>query len=200
MSQKQRNNTQTNKWGFIFYTVVYPDTVHVQQVGQFVTIPAITSNLCQSPYGWLAPITVSPCWCVVTLLLSQMLCKHPDMSVEESMLSQEVAVISIHTVEWQNNRLKMCNRQQIHKNLLWKQTRGPLVPLQYFTPTPTVLSASVAFLNVQVLRFPYCSEDVIHSTLFDSSTTTAVKHDPSLSGTLHGKVMTASRDQKHCNC
>lgn len=40
-----------------------------------------------------------------------------------------------------------------------KNTQGPLVPLPYYTPTPTVLSTSVAFFNVRVLSFPYCSED-----------------------------------------
>lgn len=43
-----------------------------------------------------------------------------------------------------------------------KNKQGPLVPQQYYTPTPTVLSSSVAFfffLNVRVLFVPYCSED-----------------------------------------
>lgn len=38
-------------------------------------------------------------------------------------------------------------------------TQGPLVPLQQYIPTPTVLSTSVTFLMCEVLFFPYCSEE-----------------------------------------
>lgn len=82
----------------------------------------------------------------------------------------------------------MCNRQQTQKNPL-KEKQGPSVSLQYYIPKPIISSTSVAFFNVQVLCFPYCSEDVIHSLLLLPFTNTAVRQDLSLSETLHGNVV-----------
>lgn len=80
----------------------------------------------------------------------------------------------------------MCNRHNKNEGTFFeKQAQGPLVPLQYYTPTP-VLSTSVAFFNVQVLCFPYCSEDIIHSITF-LLVNSAVSPALSLPKMLHGK-------------
>lgn len=76
-----------------------------------------------------------------------------------------------------------------------KNTQGPLVPLPYYTPTPTVLSTSVAFFNVRVLSF--LQRTFIHSMTFELANS-AVSPALSMPNALHGNVLiNASSD--YCN-
>lgn len=102
-----------------------------------------------------------------------MLCKHPETGLEELMIpkpgcSDQYAHCPIKKKK-KKRPGKTCAIGNKHEGTSFeKQTQGPLVPLQYYTPTPTVLSTSVAFFFqcASALLFLYCSEDIIHSITF----------------------------------
>lgn len=92
-----------------------------------------------------------------------MLCKHPEIGLEELMIpkpgcSDQYAHFPIKKKKRPGKTCAIGNKHE--GTSFEKQTQGPLVPLQYYTPTPTVLSTSVAFffLNVRVLCFSFTAQ------------------------------------------